>query len=84
MLWVDFTGAPDSPSPTFPGASGLRETIDENTKMAEHATAGGLIAVMHHPLIEDAKAGLADAMSALHQWSQPVDATPPSGPGNPR
>jgi hypothetical protein len=39
VLRVDFSRDPDPPAPTFPGAVGLRETIDESTKAREHTLA---------------------------------------------
>jgi hypothetical protein len=39
VLRVDFSRGPDPPTPKFPGAAGLRETIDENTKAGEHTLA---------------------------------------------
>jgi hypothetical protein len=36
---VDFSRDPDPPTPKFPGAAGLRETADENTKTGEHTLA---------------------------------------------
>jgi hypothetical protein len=39
VLRVGFSRDPDPPAPKFPGAAGLRETIDESTKMGEHTLA---------------------------------------------
>jgi hypothetical protein len=39
VLRVDFSRDPDPPAPKFPGAAGLRETIDESTKTGEHPLA---------------------------------------------
>jgi hypothetical protein len=39
VLRVDFSRDPDPPTPKFPGAAGLRETIDESTKTGEHTLA---------------------------------------------
>jgi hypothetical protein len=39
VLRVDFSRDPDPPAPKFPGAGGLRETIDESTTTAEHTFA---------------------------------------------
>lgn len=39
VLRVDFSRDPDPPAPKFPGAGGLRETIDENTNTGEHTLA---------------------------------------------
>jgi hypothetical protein len=36
VLWVDFSRDPDPPAPKFPGASGLREIVDENTSATKH------------------------------------------------
>ena len=35
VLRVDFSRDPDPPAPKFPGAGGLRESIDESIKTAE-------------------------------------------------
>jgi hypothetical protein len=39
VLRVDFSRDPDPPAPKFPGAAGLRETIDESTETGEHPLA---------------------------------------------
>ena len=36
VLWVDFSHDPDPPAPRFPGASGLREIVDEHTSATKH------------------------------------------------